>query len=447
MNKDIYTEDRKRYIWNISMFIISFTMSNLISGIVYDTYVNYLHEIARPVATSFWSYYGYATFISAIMVLLVRKIGYKLTLLICPVSSFIALISILYFDIPGLYQLMSILVLVGIQLHYAILAPYIATYTNVKNRTLWYSRTYWIGYIGWALTTYLGGYLTVSRFASRTGESFSQAQDLTRFIGEMAPNIKALYINANQDVLLMTAIVAGISIIPVILIREEKIDYYSENSEEEKISVKKRFDAFVKALTDKYVLAYLAYWSLINFGMGLFTPYYTVFLNRNLHIDRSTASLLVSISYVAMVLFIIFTPKVVKKLGQIVTLAGVLVLSIPFMLIIANGDKFGVWMIPLVGIALFIRSGLANLGGPIDSSLPMEIVTKEQRPVMSSVVNIVAGLMSIASGRFTGKYLFVQQSGYKMGYYLAAILYVIGSIILLKVFMKDYNRPEERKTS
>ena len=26
MNKDIYTEDRKRYIWNISMFIISFTV-------------------------------------------------------------------------------------------------------------------------------------------------------------------------------------------------------------------------------------------------------------------------------------------------------------------------------------------------------------------------------------------------------------------------------------
>lgn len=92
------------------------------------------------------------------MVLLVNKIGYKWTLLFCPVTSFGALIAILYLDTPILYQVMTVLALVGLQLHYAILGPYIAAYTNVENKTLWYSRTYWIGYTGWALTTYLGGF-------------------------------------------------------------------------------------------------------------------------------------------------------------------------------------------------------------------------------------------------------------------------------------------------
>lgn len=442
--KENYNEG-KRYTWNIWMFIISFTLSNLISGVIYDTYVNYLQEVSRSVATSFWSYYGYATFISAIMVLLVNKIGYKWTLLFCPVTSFGALIAILYLDTPILYQVMTVLALVGLQLHYAILGPYIAAYTNVENKTLWYSRTYWIGYTGWALTTYLGGFLTVLRFASRINKSFSEAQGLTTYIEALAPNLKSMYIRANGDVLLMTAIIAGISLIPVLLIKEKKSDYYSLKIEDRE-SLQHKIGHIFKALTDKYVLAYVFYWALINFGMGLFTPYYTVFLNRNLHIDRSTASLLVSISYLAMVIFIMFTLMVVKKLGQIVTLAGVLLVSIPFMIIIANGDKFGAFMIPVVEISLFVRCGLANLGGPIDSSLPMEIVNKKMRPAISSIVNIVAGLMSIAAGSFTGNYLFVNQSGYKTGYYIAAALYVVGSIILIMVFMKKYNRPEKKES-
>lgn len=50
--KENYNEG-KRYTWNIWMFIISFTLSNLISGVIYDTYVNYLQEVSRSVATSF----------------------------------------------------------------------------------------------------------------------------------------------------------------------------------------------------------------------------------------------------------------------------------------------------------------------------------------------------------------------------------------------------------
>jgi hypothetical protein len=435
--------EQKRHIWNIKMFIISFTLSNLISGVIYDTYINYLQEVARPVATSFWSYYGYATFISAIMVLLVNKIGYKWTLLFCPVTSLGALVAILALDMPALYQVMTVLSLVGLQLHYAILAPYIAAHTNKTNRTLWYSRTYWIGYAGWALTTYLGGYLTVSRFATRIGQGFPKAQELTRYIEELSPAFRELYLKANGDVLFMTAVIAGVSFIPVLLIRENKLDYASDNEMQAKESFKEKFQLIYKTITDKYVLSFVGYWALISFGMGLFTPYYTIFLNRNLHIDRSTASLLVSISYIAMVIFIIFTPKLVKKYGQIVILAGVLLLSIPFMLVIANGDKFGIFMIPIVGISLFMRSGLANLGGPIDSSLPMEVVPKRLRPTMSLIVNSVAGLMSIVAGSFTGNILFKDQSGYKNGYYLAGILYVVASLILIKVFMKKYNFPTD----
>lgn len=66
---------------NIVYFIISYVINNLASGVLYDTFVNYLQEAQTSIATSFWAFYGYATFISAALLLFVPKIGYKKLLL------------------------------------------------------------------------------------------------------------------------------------------------------------------------------------------------------------------------------------------------------------------------------------------------------------------------------------------------------------------------------
>lgn len=50
---------------NIVYFIISYVINNLASGVLYDTFVNYLQEAQTSIATSFWAFYGYATFINA----------------------------------------------------------------------------------------------------------------------------------------------------------------------------------------------------------------------------------------------------------------------------------------------------------------------------------------------------------------------------------------------
>ena len=50
---------------NIVYFIISYVINNLASGVLYDTFVNDLQETQTYIATSFWAFYGYATFISA----------------------------------------------------------------------------------------------------------------------------------------------------------------------------------------------------------------------------------------------------------------------------------------------------------------------------------------------------------------------------------------------
>ncbi|MFR1708708.1 MAG: MFS transporter [Clostridium sp.] len=425
-----------RNTWNICMFIISFIVSNLVSGIIYDTYINYLQEISLSVATSFWAFYGYATFISAFLLIFISKIGYKKLLICSSISCSIAMVSVIILDSSAIFSISTLLALVGIQLHYVILSPYIATYTNSQNKIRWYTKAYYMGYVGYFLTTLLGGAITVKMFSLRAGETYAKAKILTKYISDMTPTIKSAYLQGNKDVLLVTAIISILAVIPVILIREEKADYCLK---ENKVSFIEQIRDIFRAITGRYPIIYIIYWALVSFGMGLFSSYYTVFLNRNLHIDKVTSSQLVSLSYIAIVVFMLFTPIVVKKCGQIVTLGGVALLSVPFMLIIANGDKFGSYTVPVVGISLFIRAGLMNLSSPVDSSLSMELVPDKYRPAYASALNFVAGLSSIASGIFTGKFLFITQEGYRTAYYIAALIYVIACVILLLGLWK-YNR-------
>lgn len=420
----------KRSKRNLILFIISYTLSNLISGILYDSYVNYLQEVHSSIAMSFWAFYGYSTFIAAVLLLLVHFLGYKRLLMWCTVSSALAFYAIIFIKWKFIFTVATILALSGVQLHYVILAPFIATYTSSlqKENINWYSRAYYMGYIGYFITTFLGGFLTVKFFSMRAGIGFDAAKNLTKNISEMSASTYAMYMKGSEDVFILTAILATLAIIPIKLIKEEKSDYWKLEITENNIIDRTRTQ--FKLFFNKDALVYIAYWSVISFAMGLFTSYYTVYLNRNLHIDRATSSLMVSVSYIAMIIFVFLTPICVKKIGTVGTICITVFASIPFMLLIANGERFGGLMIPVVGAALFMRAGMANLSGPAESSLSMEIIPANQRPAYNSLINTLSGLVSIASGIFTGKFLFVNQSGYTYAYYIAAVLYLIAAMIL-----------------
>lgn len=115
---------------NIVYFIISYVINNLASGVLYDTFVNYLQEAQTSIATSFWAFYGYATFISAALLLLVPKIGYKKLLLFCSLSTACAFFGAVCMDFTWALYIATLLALTGVQLHFIMLSPFIACYTE-----------------------------------------------------------------------------------------------------------------------------------------------------------------------------------------------------------------------------------------------------------------------------------------------------------------------------
>lgn len=426
----------KKNRWNLIMFIISYTINNIISGIVYDVYINYLQDTSESLAKSFWSYYGYSAFVGAFLLLFISKIGYKKIVIFCSLACSVTLIAVAYFKETYIFYISTLFILTGIQLHFSVLSPYIATYAEFKEKIKWFSRAFYIGYVGFFLSTYLGGYFVVRLFAKYIGKNFHEAKEITATVLEMDSITKGIYIDSMGKILMISGIISLLALIPAFLIKEEKEDYIYQKKEKHKLT---EIKSNLKKLMKKNTVVYLIYWGLTNFGMGLFTSYFTVFLNRVLYIDKATSSLLVSISYGAMVIFMLFTDKCVKKFGQVVTLVGTSLMAIPFMLLIAQGDRFGNNMVWVVGISLFMRAGLMNLSSPIDSSFSMEIVEPELRPIYASIINFIAGIASIISGYYTGKYLFVNLEGYREAYYIAAGIYGVASLIFILNFMK-YNR-------
>ncbi len=435
---------------NLTFFIISYVINNLASGVLYDTYVNYLQEVSVSIATSFWAFYGYATFISAAILLLIPKTGYKKILLFCVLATSAAFFGAVYIESELVLYAATLLALTGVQIHFIILAPYVAVYTESlgDGGIKWYTRTYYMGYVGYFIATYLGGVLVVKLFSLAANISYGVANEATRFVQSMAPGLHEAYLTGNERALVAVGVLGLLAVIPVALIKEKPEDYKKTmeqlDAESSKKTLLERLRDAMRLLLNKGARAYLIYWTLISFAMGLFTSYYTVFLNRNLHIGKATSSLMVSISYIAIIVFMFFTPLVVRKLGTVGTIFFSVILSVPFMLIIANGDRFGTFMVPMVGTALFVRAGLANLSSPADSSLAMSVVPKELRPAYTAIVNFMAGIVSIISGMFTGKILFVNQEGYRTAYYIAAALYVVAAAVVL-IGLRKYNRREEIK--
>lgn len=440
--KDIVKSREKR---NLFLFIISYIINNLAGGVLYDTYINYLQEVYPTIANSFWAFYGYATFISAAILLFIPKIGYKKILIFCTICTSVALFGVVYFNSPYVLYMGTFLALTGIQLHFIILAPYVAAYSEKldSEQIDWYTKTYYMGYVGYLLATYLGGAIVVKVFSLLSNIDYEAAKEATKFISQMSDKLYTSYLTANEITLIITGLLSISALIPIFLIKESKEDYQN-HKEYDKVSFKTRIKEYFSVLLNRNARVYLLYWAIISFAMGLFTSYYTVFLNKVLHIDKVTSSLMVSVSYLAIIVFMFFTPKVVRKFGEVGTIFLTILLSVPFMLLIAKGDSFGQYMIPVVGISLFIRAGLANLSSPADSSLSMRIVPKEMRPTYTSVVNFVAGIVSVLSGSFTGNLLFTNIDGYRKAYYIAAVLYVIAGFVIFLGLIK-YNRNEGLK--
>lgn len=96
--------------------------------------------------------------------------------------------------------------------------------------------------------------------------------------------------------------------------------------------------------------------------------------------------------------------------------------------------------IAAVAVAFFMRSALMNMAGPVINNMSMEIVKSEQRPLLSSLMNLSSNLSRAISAAIAGVIMKELGSiGYEIPYYITTILYIIGIIYFHNNF-KNYDK-------
>lgn len=424
-----------RYKRNVWVYVLIYGLLGGVAGVTLYTLVSYLDIIAPKVVTGLNMYSAIGQIIVAILLLYVHKVGYKKILIITPIITLTSLLATVFIDNTSIVAIAYILITAGVSLYDFMYPLMYTSYVPRKRRTFMISLVMCVNLIMQAIVSFFGGKIVVWVFSIKQKISYHAASVLSADSSKMTGTQLHNYILGYKSVIILAAILMILALFSAFLLREKRDDYVEIDKD---TNESKALD--FKILAKKDVIWWLVFLGLTQIGILLVIPYFPIYLNKFLHIQRGTVSTIISLQTIAMVIGYMFAPWLEKKIGSVVSNAVITILCIPMMLMIAKGNIFGGAVVIVIGIILFIRSGLANAAMPIQQSLQMILVTKDMRPAFSSLTTIVNAVIGILVGLFTQYVLLKNNSGYATAYYITSFFYFIASIVLLIFFTKKYNR-------
>lgn len=429
-----------RYKRNVMIYLCIYGILGAVTGITNDAALSYYKIVAPQLISSLNIFNAATAILMSLMIATVHKLGYRKILLILPpmTAIFMVMTCITKNELIIMFAYTISWTAIGV---YDLMYPLMWTsYVPGKIRTKMFSTVMIVNLITQTICTFLGGKAIIWFFSMLQKVSYKEASVLSAQPELMHGNILANYTNSYRILLVITAAVTMLAFILALFIHDIPRDYRSEASENHKTAADKI--AMYKKLLNKKTIMWIMYIAGIQLGARLVAVYVPIYLNNYLHIPRDITSTINTFVQAAMLIGYFFAPFLEKKMGAIVSVAAGTLTCVPVMLLLANGRHLGsgMFLFVIVGILLFLRTGLANATMPIQQEVQMVIVDKDLRPAFTGVVQIAYAVVGAIDGLFTGLYLFNTTDGYANAYYIAAVIYVIASVLLLINFAKKYNR-------
>lgn len=428
-----------RYRRNVILYLAIYGVLGAVTGITNDAALSYYDIVAPQLISGLNIFNAVTALLMSLMIVTVHKYGYRKILLVLPplTSIFLVLTCLTTNQIVIMFSYIISWTAIGV---YDLMYPLMWTsYVPKEIRTKMFTVVMVVNLVFQSIVTFIGGKAVVKFFSSLQHISYDQASNLSARPELLHGAVLTNYTNSYRWVLFITAIVTMIAFILALFIKDEPRDYRSVDKKDPQTKEEKR--AAFKALINKRTIMWIAYIAGIQLGARLVVPYIPIYLNDYLHIPRGITSSINTFQTAAMFIGYLFAPFLAKKLGAIVSVAAGTLTCAPLMFLMANGRNFGtgITLFVIVGILLFLRSGLANATMPIQQEVQMVIVDKDTRPAFTEVVQISYAIVGIIDGLFTAFYLLKTPTGYANAYYIAGVLYIIVSLILLGGFAKKYN--------
>ena len=161
---------------------------------------------------------------------------------------------------------------------------------------------------------------------------------------------------------------------------------------------------------------------LIGLGAGLIIPFMNLYFRDRFGLTPAAIGVLYAFMQAFMVAGNLFGPAVSRRLGLVRGVVATQLASVPFMVALALTDSF-----PVVVASFFLRAGLMNMNQPLTTHFAMEVVPEREHAITNSLLSLSWFVAWSISADIGGA--LIQRRGYMEPLLLAALLYVIASIL------------------
>lgn len=427
---------------NSYIFILCYALLGCVTGITNNSFMSYLDLVTPNLVKGLNIYTAIASLVMSLLLLYVHRLGYKKVSIYSATIAIIGLLVTLFVHHTGIVAFAFIFIQIGVGVFDYLYPMVLTSYSPDSIRVSMFSKMMYINLITQSIVTFFGGKLVVYMFSLFQHISYNHASVLSENPSAMHGEMLQNYINAYRYPIYLAIGFSVLALLCALMLKEQRSDYME--TAEELAERKATKLSNIKLLFRKDIMLWILYLGLIQAGALLIMPYLPIYLNDFLHIGRGTVSTIITMQTLAMVIGFILSPWLEKKMGSILSNGILTLLCVPLMIIMANGTIFGRSTAWVIGIVLFLRSGLANATNPIQQSLQMTFVPKDLRPALTAMTTVISAVVGIIVGLFTRYILLTTEAGYGQAYYLTAFFYTVASVMLMICFTKKYNRRFEK---
>lgn len=431
------TNTLNRHKLNLILFIIIYFLMGLIKGIDRDGLMSYVYLSMPKLSNGIGIYTGISLLISFLAVLLVSKIGFKKIFVAIYALFIISTIWIMFTHSNGITEILLIFIELGRTGSESIITLALMAYAKKESRVKIFAYAIFFNVLGEFLTSFIDGKLIVFRFKELLGVSYSKASALTTHVKSFKGTVLLNYMDSYKFILWITVIIALLLIILVLFSKEEKIDYKNFKNGE---FLKLKDSINLSVFKDKYIIAWIVFTILTSLEGSLVTSHLPIYLSRTLHISRGTVSTILSLRTLGMMVFVLISPYIAKKLGSITSTSMFFILVAPLLILFGLGGIFGQYVVIAMCILAFLTWGCTHATHPVMDILPLKLVSKGARPLFTAIITLICAIISIISGFIAKDFLFKGSSNYEIGFFIVAISYILAGILLFVVYRKKFNR-------
>jgi len=171
-------------------------------------------------------------------------------------------------------------------------------------------------------------------------------------------------------------------------------------------------------------------------GCGLFIPFIPVLLKTRLNADTATIGSINALINVAATVGCLLSPALHRMLGMTGAISVTIIAAAP--MLVATGFTR---VLALAGALIVLREFTTMSTGPLRQRFTMEVVTREEQPLVASI-DQVAWQLPWAAGAWLGG-LIIGWYGYEVVFGLAGLMYLVAGVLYGTMFKAESRRLRE----